>query len=170
MSNTTNKNTKAKAKKTTEQKIITSVEKLLELATVENVTKILANKDIFTQSLTKSELLKVVIFNEIKKALDNDTHEAILQCNFDCTQHPDANAYNLIRFVERAKHQNALTNIYITVKHDKIFCKCMISAHKTYQDAFAKADFDIVRHCKIVELKDLTNTVKIIYSVFNSTH
>ena len=171
MSKTTNATKKtATAKKTNDSKILTDVKKLLELATKENCKKILNNEDIFIDSLTNSELLKVVIFNEIKKALDNDTHECILQCNYDCTQHAESNAYNLIRFVEKAKHQNALTNIYITVKKDLIFCKCTVSANKTYQDALEKAGYNIVKHFKTVELKDLTNEIKTLYSIFNSTH
>lgn len=160
----------ATAKKTTSNKILTDVKKLVELATVENCKNILANDDIFIDSLTKSELLKVVIYNEIKKALDNDTHEAILQCNFDCTQHQESNAYNLIRFVEKAKHQNALTNIYITVKKDTVFCKCTVSANKVYQEALSKANYNIVKHFKTVELKDLANEIKTLYAIFNSTH
>ena len=167
----TKASTKAKAKaKAEKQEIICDVKKLVELATVENVTKILANKDIIVTSLTKSELLKVVIFNEIKKALNNDTHECVLQCNYDCTQYQYTNAYNLIRFVEKAKHQNALTNIYITVKQDKIFCKCTVTANKAYQDALQKANYNIVKHFKIVELKDLTNEIKTLYTIFKSTH
>ena len=122
MTNTNNTTKKTTAKKTT-AKIIYDIEKLTALATIENVKSILNNDDIFTESLTKSELLKVVIFNEIKKAIDNDTHECILQCNFDATQHNESNAYNLIRFVEKAKHSNALTNIYITVKQNKVISK-----------------------------------------------
>ena len=120
--------------------------------------------------IAKSELLKVVIYNEIKKALDNNTHQAILQCNYDCTKHQEANAYNLIRFVEKAKHQNALTNIYITVKKDDIFCKCTVSANKAYQQALEKADYNIVKHFKTVKLEDLTNEIKTLYAIFNSTH
>lgn len=164
---TTKKNT---SKKTNDNKILTDIAKLVELATLENVTKILNNEDIFVTSLTKSELLKVVIYNEIKKALDNDTHECILQCNYDCAKNVDSNAYNLIRFVEKAKHQNALTNIYITVKQDKIFCKCTVSANKVYQDALQKANYNIVKHFKTVELNELTNEIKTLYAIFNSTH
>ena len=167
---TTKTNTSKNTNKKQVEKITCDIKKLLELATIENVKNILNNEDIFTESLTKNELLKVVIFNEIKKAIDNDTHEAILQCNFDLTQHQESNAYNLIRFVERAKHQNALTNIYITVKKDLILCKCTVSAHKNYQDALQKADYNIQKHFKVVELKDLTNEIKTLYSIFNSTH
>jgi hypothetical protein len=163
---------KATAKKTTEQKIVTDIKKLVEIATVENVQKIFneIKCDDFAKSLTKSELLKVVIYNEIKKAIDNDTHEAILQCVYDCKKSEFANSYNLIRFVEKEKHQNALTNIYITVKQDTVFCKCTVSANKTYQDALAKANYNIIKHFKIVELKDLTNEIKTLYAIFNSTH
>ena len=170
MSKTTNTTKATSTRKATSNKITTDIKKLVELATIENVKNILANDDIFVESLTKSELLKVVIYNEIKKAIDNDTHTAILQCNYDCTQHNESNAYNLIRFVEIAKHQNALTNIYITVKQDKVFCKCTVSSNKVYQDALAKADYNIVKHFKVVELKDLTNEIKTLYSIFNSTH
>lgn len=170
MSTTAKKTTTASKKATASNKILTDVKKLLELATVENAKNILANDDIFIESLTKNELLKVIIYNEIKKALDNDTHEAILQCNYDATQHAEANAYNLIRFVEKAKHSNALTNIYITVKQDKIFCKCTVTANKTYQEALAKANYNIAKHFKTVELADLTNEIKTLYAIFNSTH
>ena len=161
---------KTTTKKTAENKITADIKKLLELATVENCEKILNNEDVFIDSLTKSELLKVVIYNEIKKAIDNDTHEAILQCNYDCTKHQESNSYNLIRFVEKAKHQNALTNIYITVKKDKVFCKCTVSANKTYQSALEKANYNIVKHFKVVELSELTNEIKTLYAIFNSTH
>jgi CDGSH-type Zn-finger protein len=156
--------------KKTAPKMLTDVKKLTELATAENCAAILANDDVFIDSLTKSELLKVVIFGEIKKALDNDTHEAIIQCNYDCTQHSESNAYNLIRFVEKAKHQNALTNIYVTIKKDTVLCKCTVSANKTYQDALEKAGYNILKHFKTVELKDLAAEIKTLYAIFTSTH
>ena len=156
--------------KTAAPKMLTDVKKLTELATREYCQSVLANEDIFIDSLTNGELLKVAIYAEVKKALDNDTHEAILQCNYDCTQHSEANAYNLIRFVEKAKHQNALTNIYVTVKKDAILCKCTVSANKTYQDALAKAGYNTAKHFKTVDLKDLTAEVKTLYSIFTSTH
>ena len=172
MSKTTNTTKKANTNTSKKQveKMTCDIKKLTELATVENCEKILNNEDIFIDSLTNSELLKIVIFNEIKKAIDNDTHECILQCNFDATQHNESNAYNLIRFVEKAKHSNALTNIYITVKKDTVFCKCTVTANKIYQDALQKANYNIAKHFKVVELKDLTNEIKTLYAIFNSTH
>ena len=166
---TTTKKTAA-PKKAAAPKMLTDVKKLAELATREYCANVLANEDIFIDSLTNGELLKVAIYGEIKKALDNDTHEAILQCNYDCTQHSEANAYNLIRFVEKAKHQNALTNIYITVKKDTVFCKCTVSANKTYQDALGQAGYDVSKHFKTVDLKDLAAEIKTLYAIFTSTH
>ena len=160
----------AAPKKAAAPKMVTDVKKLTEMATREYCSTVLANDDIFIDSLTSGELLKVAIFAEIRKALNNDTHEAIIQCNYDCTQHSEANAYNLIRFVEKAKHQNALTNIYITVKKDTVLCKCTVSANKTYQDALANAGYDISKHFKTVELKDLAAEIKTLYAIFCSTH
>lgn len=160
----------AAPKKAAAPKMLTDVKKLAELATREYCTTVLANEDIFIDSLTNGELLKVAIYGEIKKALDNDTHEAILQCNYDCTQHSESNAYNLIRFVEKAKHQNALTNIYVTVKKDAILCKCTVSANKAYQDALAQAGYNTAKHFKTVDLKDLTAEIKALYAIFHSTH
>ena len=167
---TNTKTTKTAPKKATAPKMLTDVKKLTELATAENCAAILNNEDVFIDSLTKSELLKVAIYGEIKKALDNATHEAIIQCNYDCTQHSESNAYNLIRFVEKAKHQNALTNIYITVKKDTVFCKCTVSANRTYQDALEKAGYNISKHFKTVALKDLAAEIKTLESIFKSTH
>ena len=66
------KTTKTAPKKAAAPKMMTDVKKLLEVATRENCAAILKNDDIFIDSLTNSELLKVAIFNEIKKAIDNE--------------------------------------------------------------------------------------------------
>lgn len=172
MSNTVNNtNTNEKANTSKKAKVITSFEKLEKLATIENVQNIFnaIECDMFAKSLTKSELLKVVIYNEIRKMFnEKDTHCAILQCCYALTKHQDSNSYNLIRVVEKEKQQNALTNIYITVKQNKVFCKCTVSANKAYQDILKDNDYDIVKHYKTVELENLANEIKTLRAIFKS--
>ena len=134
------------------------------------VAKALGNAAINIETLTPTERLKVVAYREIAQAISNDTHEAVLQCNYECTKHPDAHPFDLIRFVEREKRQNALTNIYISIKGNKVYCKLTVSAHKAYQQALAKAGYDIVKHYKTVAVNDLAAEVKTLYAIFRSAH
>lgn len=134
------------------------------------ISAILNNSDIIIDTLTDNERLKVAVYSEIKKAIDNDTHEAILQCNYDCTKHADAHSFDLIRFVEKQKHQNALANVYITIKKDVIYCNITVSAHKAYQDALKAHEYDTVKHRKVVTIDKLASELKTLYAIFYSTH
>lgn len=134
------------------------------------ISNVLHNDAILISALTDTERLKITVFCEVARALNNDTHEAILQCNYDCTKHADAHSFDLIRFVEREKHQNALCNIYISIKKDVIYCNITVSAHKTYQKALQDAQYDIVKHRKVVTLDTLTTEIKTLYAIFASVH
>ena len=131
------------------------------------VTEVLNNADINVETLPPTERLKVVAYREIAQAISNDTHIAVLQCNYECTKHPDAHPFDLIRFVEKEKHQNALTNIYISIKGNKVYCKLTVSAHKAYQQALAKAGYDTVKHCKTVAMDKIASEIKTLYALFN---
>ena len=134
------------------------------------ISNVLHNDAILINALTDTERLKIAVYCEIARALNNDTHEAILQCNYDCTKHADAHSFDLIRFVEKNKHQNALCNIYTAIKKDAIQCTITVSAHKAYQQALANAEYDVAKHRKVVTIDKLTTEIKTLYSIFYSTH
>ena len=134
------------------------------------ICAILNNSDIIIDTLTDNERLKIVVYNEIKKAIDSKTHKAVLQCNYSCTAHKDAHSFDLIRFVEREKEQCALCNIYIAIKKDAIQCTITVSAHKAYQDALKAHEYDVAKHRKIVTVDTLASEIKTLYAVFNSVN
>ena len=134
------------------------------------ISAILNNSDIIIDALTDAERLKIVVYSEIKKAIDSKTHKAVLQCNYSCTTHKDAHSFDLIRFVECEKEQCALCNIYIAIKKDVIQCTITVSAHKAYQDALKAHEYDVVKHRKIVTVDALVNEIKTLYAIFNSVN
>ena len=141
--------------KTEKREIMNTTIKNIKATINDDLLKSIVANDVERDALKDREKLLIAIYNEIAKAINDDAHVAILQCNYANKKSDTANLYNLIRYVDKDNIKNAITNIYVTIKDNKILLKLTVTAEKLFQDDLQKADYDIKKHCKQIELKNI---------------
>ena len=116
------------------------VTELVKELTNENINdtlkSIIANDDIILKSLTEREKFAVLLFRELKKAIDNDKFEIVLDCNY-----------------ARSKFSVSKVDYYRVI--DKITKTSHIQVYTRLNVAANQANFRLCTSCKEVYIEQL---------------
>jgi hypothetical protein len=118
-------------------KKLETLKKMLETVELETLAEIIDNESIELESLTDSEKLSVLMFNEISKAVNNKSYKLLLDCNFADSK----NVQNDVLLVDyyRLAVNNSMIQIYVKKNHFNI----CTSASKANREHFKTLENDL---------------------------
>jgi hypothetical protein len=99
-------------------KKLETLRKELESVELDRLAEIINNDSVELDSLTDSEKLSVLMFNEISKAVNNKSYKLLLDCNFADSK----NVQNDVLLVDyyRLAVNNSMIQIYVKKNHFNI--------------------------------------------------
>ena len=143
------------------EKIETLVKKLAEL-TDDSMTKMISNENIDVSTLSDREKFSILIFEEMKKAIDNKDHELLLDCNYAKSGFHNKTEKQLakgqentwlvdyFRVVTRGEVQKSLIQVYVypDVKNGSCRFNLSTSCERFAREQFTALEDELNFHIK----------------------
>lgn len=100
-------------------KKLATLEKTLATVTNEEIKELVNCDAVNTEYLTENEKLAVLVYSEIKKAIDNKDIELLLDCNYEKSQFHKNDTYlvDYYRLIDRTTRQSIIQMYFKCKKH-----------------------------------------------------